>query len=167
MAPVFPGRFAASTDQTYVVFIVGICINKPFAIHRWWPAFSPMLPMVRQLEAQPEKGLLGTRFFLSWPVIQLVQYWRSYEHLEAFARQPDDPHLPAWKRFNQVVGKTDVVGVFHETYLVEPGRYEAIYVNMPRYGLGKAIGSDAAIGKRMTARRRLGGQNEPAVESGD
>jgi hypothetical protein len=167
MTHIYPGRLAASPDDPFVVFLVGICIHKPLAVHAWWPALAPMLPMVRELESHPEKGLLGSRFFLSWPVIQVVQYWRSFEQLEAFARNPDDPHLPAWKRFNQVVGKSEVVGVFHETYLVEPGSYEAIYVNMPRYGLGKATATAPATGTRLTARRRLGGQNEAAVESAE
>lgn len=165
MNAVFPGRFAAHSAEPFVVFLVGIMIHRPLAVRRWWPAFAPMQPMLRQLAAHPEKGLLGSRLYLSWPAVMVATYWRSFEHLEAFARSADDPHLPAWKRFNQVVGKSDVVGVFHETYLVQPGSFEAVYVNMPRFGLAQAVQHVPATGARATARRRLGGHNEPAVAS--
>ena len=57
------------------------------------------------------------------------------------------------------------VGIWHETYLVEAGRYEAVYGNMPRFGLAKAAGHVVARRGLETARRRLGGDSEPAVET--
>jgi hypothetical protein len=57
--------------------------------------------------------------FFYWRGPALVQYWRSFEDLERFARNPDDPHMPAWQRFNRSVGSDGSVGIFHETYLVE------------------------------------------------
>lgn len=164
MLPIFSGRYAAQADEPFVVFLIGININKLWAIHQWGPVFSAMLPMVNELRAHPEKGMLDSRTYLSFPTILLVQYWRSFEHLEAFARNPDDLHIPAWKRFYQEASKTNAVGIFHETYLVADGQYEAVYANMPRYGLAKATTHAPATGKRMTARRRLGGDNQPAVE---
>ena len=90
----------------------------------------------------------------------------SYEDLERFARNPDDPHLPAWRRFNQIVGSDGSVGIFHETYVVEAGRHEEIYSNMPVFGLAKATEHVPAKGRLETARRRLRrGENEPAVLS--
>ena len=38
----------------------------------------------------------------------------------------------------EAVGKADRTGIWHETFLVRAGEYEAIYGNMPPYGLGKA-----------------------------
>jgi hypothetical protein len=29
------------------------------------------------------------------------------------------------------------VGIWHETYEIAPGQYENVYVNMPKFGLGK------------------------------
>jgi hypothetical protein len=98
----------------------------------------------------------------------LVRYWRSYEDLERFARTPDDPHLPSWRRFNQTVGTDGNVGIWHETYVVEAGRHEAIYNNMPVFGLPKATEHVPAIGRRETARRRvMRGENEPAIPSAE
>jgi len=95
----------------------------------------------------------------------LVQYWRSFEDLEKFARDKSDPHLGAWRRFNKAIGSDGSVGIWHETYLVEPGKYEAVYGNMPVFGLASATSHVSAVGRRETARRRLGGENEPAVVS--
>ncbi|HZY66542.1 MAG TPA: DUF4188 domain-containing protein [Rubrobacteraceae bacterium] len=96
----------------------------------------------------------------------MLQYWRTFEELERFARNPNDPHLPAWQRFNRSVGQDGSVGIFHETYIVERGNFEAIYSNMPVFGLAKATEPVRAVGGRETARRRLmRGENEPAVPS--
>ncbi|MBA4115324.1 MAG: DUF4188 domain-containing protein [Rubrobacter sp.] len=51
-------------------------------------------------------------------VAPLASVWRSFEDLERFARNPDDPHLPSWRRFNQTVGSDGSVGIWHETYVV-------------------------------------------------
>jgi hypothetical protein len=51
-------------------------------------------------------------------------------------------------------------------HVVEWANYEAIYSNMPPFGLAKATQQVPAIGCRETARRRLmRGENEPAVPS--
>ncbi|WP_265578500.1 MULTISPECIES: DUF4188 domain-containing protein [unclassified Nostoc] len=64
-------------------------------------------------------------------------------------------------RFNRkVLGTDGSVGIWHETYLIEPGRDEAIYGNMPVFGLAAATKHVPAMGRRETARRRLGGDNE-------
>ena len=55
------------------------------------------------------------------------------------------------------------VGIWHETYLIQPHQYEAVYGNMPVFGLAKATQHVPAVGRRETARRRLGGENAPAV----
>ena len=59
------------------------------------------------------------------------------------------------------------VGIWHETYLVEAGRYECVYGNMPRFGLAVAGEHLQALGTRETAKRRLGLEGEPAVRSYD
>ena len=43
--------------------------------------------------------------------------------------------------------------------------YEALYGNMPVFGLAAATKHVPAVGRRETARRRLGGESEPAVAS--
>jgi hypothetical protein len=153
-------------DEPFVVFIIGIRVNRPLQFRKWIPTAQAMGPMLRELYQNPSKGFLGAETFIYWPGVTLVQYWRSFEDLERFASNPSDPHLPAWQRFNRTVGSDGSVGIFHETYLVERGNYEAIYSNMPVFGLAKATEHVRAIGGRETARRRLmRGENEPAVPS--
>ena len=166
MVQVVPGRFTAKMDEPFVVFVIGMRINNLLAIRKWLSTLRAMPPMLKELYQHPEKGFLGAEYFLYWRGPAIVQYWRSFEELERFARNPDDPHLPAWQRFNRSVGKDGSVGIFHETFIVERGNFEAIYSNMPVFGLAKATEHVRAVGGRETARRRLmRGENEPAVPS--
>lgn len=161
MAKVFAGRHTAQVQDPVAVFLIGMRINDIFAVHRWWPVFLATGPMLRELARFPEKGLLHSRTFWSGRTLLLVQYWRSFEDLEKFARNPDDPHLPAWRRYNQRIGKSGVVGVFHETYLVDPARIDAIYANMPAFGLSAATGAVPVDAGNETARRRFQGAGAP------
>ncbi len=167
MSPVFPGRFTAQTNEPFVVFLIGFRVNKFWSFSKWLPVAQAMSPMLRTLYRNPEKGFLGgENFFRVAPVTSLLlSYWRSFEDLENFARSPSEPHLAAWKAFNKAVGSDGSVGIWHETYLVDAGKYEAIYGNMPKFGLAAATEHLPAIGRKETARRRLGGDNEPAVIS--
>jgi fumigallin biosynthesis monooxygenase-like protein len=84
----------------------------------------------------------------------IVQYWRSYAHLEAFARDAGDPHLAPWRNYWRRVGSDSRTGIWHETYLVRAGEYESIYANMPPFGLGKA-GTLAPLATSSSSRNRL------------
>ena len=155
MTQVLDGRFTAEVEEPFVVFLIGLRINRPLQVGKWFPTAYAMGPMLKELYENPERGFLGAETFFYWPGIALVQYWRSFEDLERFAKDRDAPHLPAWRRFNQSIGGDGSVGIWHETYLVEPGQYEAIYANMPPFGLAKAKKPVPATGRRASARRRL------------
>jgi hypothetical protein len=165
MARIFPGRYTARTDKPFVVFLIGMRINQLWAVHKWMPVAAAMPPMLKTLAGNPAKGLLGVESWVRWREVLTVQYWRSFEELEQFARNPTDPHLQAWKDFNQRVGADGSVGIWHETFLVDAGQYECVYGNMPRSGLAAGTEHIPAVGNRETARLRLGGQSEPAVPS--
>jgi hypothetical protein len=85
----------------------------------------------------------------------VIQYWRSFDDLERFARDQDDPHLEAWRRFTKLQNQHNDAGIWHETFLVRAGEYEAIYNNMPRRGLGKIGELVPAKGRSENARGRL------------
>lgn len=163
MAKIFNGRYTAKTDGPFVIFLIGMRVNKWWRFDKWAPVASAMGPMLRTLFTDPEKGFLHAEFFwnLNGPV--LLQYWRSFEELEAFARQPSDPHLKAWKSFNQAVGSDGSVGIWHETYTVNPDQFECVYGNMPRFGLAAAVEHVQAVGRRETARMRLGTKSTPEL----
>jgi hypothetical protein len=153
MSEIFAKRMTVQIEGDFVVFLIGARINKPWKVHKWLPVALAMQRMRKELSARPELGLLG-----SWTAGSLlIQYWRSFEQLEAFSRSPELTHLPAWAAFNRSVGKSrGDVGIWHETFLVRAGEYEAVYSGMPRHGLGAAGALVEAQGLRMSARGRLG-----------
>jgi Domain of unknown function (DUF4188) len=159
---VFPGRYTAEIEGDFVVFLIGMRFNRLRDVKRWWPVFTAMPKMIRWLESTPEAGLLGTRMALSGKTTIMVQYWRTFEDLDRFARQSDAPHLEPWRDFNRKVRDSGAVGIWHETYRVRAGEYEAVYGNMPRVGLAAAgehmpVGSTAS---RQTAAVRIGARDE-------
>ena len=154
MEPIFPGRYTAQTDQSFVLFLVGMRINQLWRVDKWWPVTQAMAPMLDTLYRHPQKGFLGGYSTVFWPGVLMVQLWRSFDDLERFARSPDEPHLAAWRRFNQAVGRDGSVGVFHESFQVRAGEYESLYANMPRFGLGAVFAHVPATGQLATARQR-------------
>ena len=167
MSNIFRGRFTAQVEGPFVVFIIGMRINRLLAVNKWVPVARAMGPMVEQLMMQRERGLLHAQAYAYWRGAALVQYWRSFEQLEGFARDPSASHLNAWKQFNRAVGPDGSVGIWHETYLVQADQYECVYGNMPRFGLAMAGEHVPALGARETAKRRLGLAGEPAVAAYD
>jgi hypothetical protein len=161
MAKAVPGRFTAEMEGPFVVFVIGMRINKLFSVHKWLPVARAMGPMIRELYQNPDTGFISHELYLSGRGPVLLQYWRSYDQLETYAR--GGLHLEAWKKFNRSVGTDGTVGIFHETYRIEPGNYECVYGNMPVMGLAKAGSHLPATGRRETSRRRMGGQSAPAV----
>ena len=163
MAQVMRGRFTADMDDAFVVFLIGMRINRLRAVSKWVGTFMVMPALLKELKQHPEKGLLGMEYFMYWRGIALVQYWRSFDELERFARDPGARHLPGWRWFNRTIGADGSVGFWHETYIVKQGQSEVIYNNMPPFGLAAATSVVPALGRRETASRRLGYHNEPAV----
>jgi hypothetical protein len=163
---VFNGRYAGSLDGDFVVFLIGMRVNKLWKVRSWLPVFTAMPKMIKELEADPDSGFLGaTQGFMSTGPT-LIQYWRSFEHLERYARDPDAEHFPAWRRFNQTVRASGDVGIWHETYRVADGAAESIYGNMPRVGLAK-VGEHRPLGSTSTAARRIGaGADDQAPVAG-
>lgn len=161
-AKVIDGQFTARIEGDFVLFLIGMRINKPWKLRCWWPVFTAMPRMVRELErAGPQSGFLGTT-----PVRLgvIAQYWRSFEQLEAYARSRDQLHWPAWVAFNKRMrGARGDVGIWHETYRVRAGDYECIYSGMPPHGLAAAAElvplRQARVGE-SAARDRLAGKLE-------
>src|SRR5688572_22436423 len=99
-AKVHRERMAAEMDGEFVVFLIGMRMNKPWKLHTWVPVARAMGRMLKELEADPALGYLGHHSFAR----MVVQYWRSFEHLEAYARSADHEHAPAMARFFRKVG---------------------------------------------------------------
>ena len=154
-------RVTAALEGDFVVFLIGMRINKPLLVHKWFPVAQAMPRMLKELNRQPDLGFIHAEMWFSRTII-LVQYWRSMEQLLAYAKNKEAEHLPAWRSFNQAIGTDGSVGIWHETYKASPGTYENVYVNMPPFGLGKAGVLQPATGGRQSASGRLsGGHNAP------
>ena len=154
---VMPGRFTAQTNEPFVVFLIGLRVNKFWDFRKWLPVAQAMAPMLETLHQHPEKGFLGGEsFFRLFPLgTIMVSYWRSIEDLEHFARSPSEPHLKAWQSFSKSIGSDGTVGIWHETYKVSPGNYEVVYGNMPVFGLAAATNHLPITSRRETASQRL------------
>jgi hypothetical protein len=154
MAEIAGRRMTAEIDGDFVVFLIGARLNNKLHMVRSVLDLGGrrrgMKTMLDYLVERPEKGLLA--YEMGFPTI--VQYWRSFEHLEAFAKDKDDPHLEAWRNYWRRVGRSDRTGIWHETYMVRAGQYEAIYGNMPPHGLGKA-GRLVPLSQSSSARERV------------
>lgn len=154
--PIIKGRSTASFSRDLTVFVIGMRVNRLLRLDKWLPVARAMGPMIRELTARPESGFLGSEPMLrGLRTVCLLQYWRDFDSLEAYARDRDQSHWPAWTAFNKAVGGNGTVGIFHETYVVPAGSYETIYANMPPIGLGRIAGLKPATGSRSEARTRM------------
>jgi hypothetical protein len=155
-------RMTTAYEGDVVVFLIGMRINRWWKVWQWLPPALAMRRMLAELGTQPELGLLSAEGWFGRTTI-MVSYWKSTEHLLAYAKARDAAHLPAWRAFNKHIGTSGDVGVWHETFRVRAGDYETVYVNMPTFGMGKAAGLCEAIGHRAAAAGRLAGK--PPLES--
>lgn len=130
-------QFTARIEGDFVVFLIGMRINKPWKVGLWWPVFTGMPRMLKELKAAgPASGFLG---HTPLSLTLMAQYWRSFEQLEAYARSKDHAHWPAWVAFNKRIRNSrGDVGIWHETYKVRAGDYESVYSGMPPFGLSAA-----------------------------
>ena len=155
MAQIFPGRYTAQIEGAFVVFLIGMRVNRIFAVRKWMQVTRAMPPMLEELAKNKDLGFLGGETLLSWRGVTSLQYWRSFEQLVAYAQARDAKHLPAWAAFNRAIGNDGSVGIWHETFVVEPHHSETIYANMPRWGLSRVAEHIPITGVRDSARQRV------------
>jgi hypothetical protein len=153
-------RMTADVEGDFVVFLIGMRVNRLLKVRSWMPVARAMGPMIRELAQDPSSGFLGAKTYGGLREVMVVQYWRSFEDLERYARDRDAKHFPAWVAFNKRVGSNGDVGIWHETYKVAAGQYEAVYNNMPLQGLQKATKAVPAAGYRTTAAGRITGRED-------
>ncbi|WJV44461.1 DUF4188 domain-containing protein [Streptomyces flavofungini] len=139
------GYTTAAAKGDTVVLLIGMRVNHFWAVHQWVPVFYAMLRMLRELAADPSRGLLGRVLLTASPrTYYVVQYWESKDKLYAYATAPDAFHHKAWAIANRKQRAGSLrghVGLWHETYIAPEGSYESIYFDMPPFGLAAATGS--------------------------
>ncbi|MGW2421785.1 DUF4188 domain-containing protein [Streptomyces sp. NPDC001709] len=163
-------RTTADAKGEVVVLLIGMRINRFWAVHLWLPVMLGMFRMLRELEKDPARGLRSRVMLTASPrTYYIVQYWESKEKLYAYASAPDAFHHKAWAQLNRKerTGKLrGQVGIWHEAYVVPEGSYEAIYGDMPAFGLAAAHGQIPLEKRGRYARDRFAyrSQKTPAAE---
>lgn len=138
----------------FVVFLIGMRVNKLWKVHKWIPVARAMVRMINELNQTQDTGLKHVENWFGRTSI-MVQYWESFAALENYATARSAEHLPAWSAFNKAVGSNGDVGIWHETYRITPGNFECVYNNMPRFGLSAAFESVPAVGAYARAASRM------------
>jgi hypothetical protein len=154
MTDIIQQRMTAHSEEEFAVFLIGMRINKPWKVQKWLPVTIAMGRMIKELSQTKDSDLLHLESWGGRTSI-MVQYWRSFEALEEYAKDSNQAHLPAWANFNKLMKNNSDVGIWHETYTISPGSFECVYNNMPEFGLAKATSIVPASGSRKDARGRL------------
>lgn len=154
-ASVVPGRQTAVLEKPVVLFLIGTRFNKLWRIDKWAWFIRTMPAMLAELERTPNSGLLWYRTHLSGRLLTVQQYWESFDKLLVYAHDKSGEHFPAWAKFNRTLANDGTMGIWHETYLIEPGKYECVYGNMPAFGLAAATKIARAEGRLAQAKDRF------------
>ncbi|GAB3624706.1 DUF4188 domain-containing protein [Mariniluteicoccus endophyticus] len=153
-------------DGDVVVFHIGMTVRAWHRPDLWGPVFVAMPRMIAELSRNrvaadrgeaDDLGFLGAETMLGPSGPWVVQYWKSIDHLYAYAHDREARHLPAWRAFNKAARRhPEAVGIWHETYAVPAAGIETFYGNGATVGLGRFAGT-IDLGRRgRTARERLG-----------
>ncbi|MEV6614425.1 DUF4188 domain-containing protein [Streptomyces sp. NPDC051051] len=152
-------RTTADARGDVVVLLIGMRVNRFRAVHQWLPVVLAMFRMLAELEKDPSRGLLSRVLLTASPrTYYVVQYWESAEKLYAYASAPDAFHHRVWARVNRMERGGKVrghVGIWHEAYVVPEGRYEAVYGDMPPFGLAAAHGQVPLAERGRTGKDRF------------
>ena len=98
MAKVIDQRVTVEMEGEFVVFMIGMRINKPWKIHKWLPVLTAMPKMIKELEADPNSGFLGhngiggkvmEKLHQIDPVayVRYVSVYRQFEDVGEFIRE--------------------------------------------------------------------------------
>jgi len=105
VAEIFEKRMTGELRGDFVLFLIGLRFNRLWKIHKWLPVVRSMPRMIRELAVDRESGFLGCEMWFGRTTI-IVQYWRTFDQLESYAKNNSAEHLPAWAAFNRNVEVT-------------------------------------------------------------
>lgn len=74
MIQILNTRMTAKLEDDFVVFLIGMRINKLWKLKRWLSVAKAMPKMLHELEQKKEVGLLGYHLQLGFPYILSIQY---------------------------------------------------------------------------------------------
>ncbi|MCJ1433422.1 hypothetical protein MMC27_002782 [Xylographa pallens] len=132
------------TQSNVVLFVVGARANESLGMSA--PDFRELrknfLAMWDEAEANRELyGYLGKTAPLvsaemgSGNALMTMSYWKSIEHLHAFARRP--AHMRGWDWIIKATKDNPSVGFMHEVYSSPGGQWQNVYYNFRPFGLAQ------------------------------
>lgn len=154
----------AYRGEPFAVFLFGMRLNRVRGLPRFLWGLRMLRRVLADLEAHPGRGFLAGQVYRAGRSLLAVQYWESFDALDAYARDHALPHRGAWQRYLRVAMDDPAMGLWHETYLVEPGAWEGVYINMPAWGLGATAGLREMQASKGSARDRLHQQRHRRVD---
>lgn len=64
----------------------------------------------------------------------MISYWRSIDHVQAYAHSP--LHRKAWLWWDKTLRQHKHIGIMHEVFEAPKGMWEAVYINFQPTLLG-------------------------------
>ena len=95
-------RVSGEIEGEFVLFLIGVRLNKPWKLN-WLPLLGQCRVCARNSTKSPNLGMMHYRVHFGFPNTMVVQYWRSFEQLTAYAQDRIQLHLPAWSAFNKAI----------------------------------------------------------------
>jgi hypothetical protein len=145
----------ARRGEPFAVFLFGMRCSSVRGVRRFLWGLRVLRRVLADLEAHPERGFLTGGVYRAGRTLIAVQYWESFDALDAYARDHGLPHRRAWQRYLREALDDPTMGLWHETYLADPGTWEGVYINMPPWGLGAGADLLEMGSTKGSARDRL------------
>ena len=161
------GRWMARQEDPFAVFMFGMRLNRLRGLLRFLWGLRVLRRVLRDLDDHPEYGLLAGHVYRTGRTLVVVQYWESFDALDAWARDHRLPHRKAWQRYLREALADGAMGLWHETYLASPGSWEGVYLNMPPWGLAAGTEAVEMQVSKGSARDRLREQRKRATRAAE
>ena len=159
------GRWMARRDEPFAIFLFGMRLNRLRGLPRFLWGLRVLRRVLNDLDAHPERGFLAGRVYRTGRTLVAVQYWESFDALDAWARDHRRPHRKPWQQYLREALHDEAVGLWHETYLASPGGWEGVYLNMPPWGLAAGVEAVEMQATKGSARERLREQRKRATRA--
>jgi Domain of unknown function (DUF4188) len=159
------GRWMARREEPFAVFVFGMRLNRLRGLPRFLWGLRVLRRVLRDLDDHPERGFLAGHVYRAGRTLVAVQYWESFDALDAWARDHRLPHRKPWQRYLREARNDGAMGLWHETYLASPGNWEGVYLNMPPWGLAAGVEAVEMQATKGSARERLREQRKRATRA--
>jgi|JI10StandDraft_1071094.scaffolds.fasta_scaffold364288_3 hypothetical protein len=131
-------KFTTNTDKPLAVFLTGVQCRKITSMWKIPMITNKMIKMQSELKLDKKAGFYhGENFFTMTPhfTTLFLSYWDSPGSIERFANSKFFSHLESAKDYLKNFLSDTNLGIWHETFVVEPEKVESLYYNMEPFGL--------------------------------